>query len=1103
MCFNLQRDPFPTAAMSFGRPAQLSWCNVCGQAVVTTASGPIGMGVRIDDDTIVHEHCFKCSSCHRRLSLETYRQDKLDKRFYCAKHHNGYNVVGGTQSLPRVSRHSVAVSQHRHTNTLKHESADRRRVSSPVAPSKVSQTSPRIKTSLFGGSQGATTATPQSSSQSPLSSTRNSLYGTKPALSQTSSTSSSSSTSTVTSTESSSSLNVRRTRSGSDVNAIHIQSDEQHQIPVTRMSSSGRIKAAKAATHVSTGRSTMPNTDVTGSNSVSASLDDERYRSGSIPRGDDVIARSSSDRSSRMTTKADTVTRSSSDRSQKPAVSVVNRRRASANYPPSHLELSKQTSSGTSLEDEDCPEPTVMETRFLIELRQYKANCLRLAKAMEETGDVTPTAASNANESNPPAGSITPRQYKRLPIPEMWSSSSESSRFIQPVYGYFTEAIGSPKATARRKSNDRSPRDRAPSPMLDRRISRSLLVSPVDVTDRFQLEPLKEDLYELHFANHEHWNFYTQFEPEIGPCILTLKQEVISDREQFRILIRSQYGILHGLLPPTCLLANRYNRKEVVAAVKKELGFVSRFHQAMTPTTSSDIIKLDKAFSSRQLKVGLLYVAAGQRTEEEILNNASGSRNFDEFMSEIADRITLKDFSGFRGGLDAKHEQTGEYSLYREWNQHEVMFHVSTLLPHAEKDRQQLQKKRHIGNDMVCIVFVDDMETPFDPTCIRSHFLHTFVVVHCDSAAFPKRYRVDIVARDSVPQFGPALATQNVFPAGTQLFSEFLLTKLVNAYRATCRATKFNRLKIRTLTQMIKEATNNFALHEVDAANRQRKMQRRGSWLPDGATRPPSPLRDSVREEFMDSERLAQDLQGLRTACKDLCDVNFIMGDRREAVCAIKAVLAVRSVPFREFFHNLHVAGQTEDATPSESETAKLPKRGTSSNRIKLHLSKKEKSSKDSKDSTGSQAGTPGSTASPIVRRKSRKGRSKGSTESESSRDDDAVFTPSPQSPAMQTDDMGVIQENEVLVSKAPPLTMVIHQMAKGIGVFQVNDFSLDTFSAALDFVHSASCDIKPGTIIGLACAAALLGVSGLEKACNTAVNNLLNKTTAIEMLKG
>ena len=33
------------------------------------------------------------------------------------------------------------------------------------------------------------------------------------------------------------------------------------------------------------------------------------------------------------------------------------------------------------------------------------------------------------------------------------------------------------------------------------------------------------------------------------------------------------------------------------------------------------------------------------------------------------------------------------------------MFHVSTLLPFTDTDRQQLQRKRHVGNDIVAVVF--------------------------------------------------------------------------------------------------------------------------------------------------------------------------------------------------------------------------------------------------------------------------------------------------------------------------------------------------------------------------------------------------------------
>lgn len=55
------------------------------------------------------------------------------------------------------------------------------------------------------------------------------------------------------------------------------------------------------------------------------------------------------------------------------------------------------------------------------------------------------------------------------------------------------------------------------------------------------------------------------------------------------------------------------------------------------------------------------------------------------------------------------------------YGSHEIMFHVSTLLPYSKKDKQQIQRKRHIGNDVVLIVFHDGT-TPFQPQCITSKY---------------------------------------------------------------------------------------------------------------------------------------------------------------------------------------------------------------------------------------------------------------------------------------------------------------------------------------------------------------------------------------------
>jgi hypothetical protein len=50
-------------------------------------------------------------------------------------------------------------------------------------------------------------------------------------------------------------------------------------------------------------------------------------------------------------------------------------------------------------------------------------------------------------------------------------------------------------------------------------------------------------------------------------------------------------------------------------------------------------------------------------------------------------------------------DSTGLYSVYTEHESNEIMFHVSTLLPYTANNRQQLPRKRYIGNDIVTVVF--------------------------------------------------------------------------------------------------------------------------------------------------------------------------------------------------------------------------------------------------------------------------------------------------------------------------------------------------------------------------------------------------------------
>lgn len=78
-----------------------------------------------------------------------------------------------------------------------------------------------------------------------------------------------------------------------------------------------------------------------------------------------------------------------------------------------------------------------------------------------------------------------------------------------------------------------------------------------------------------------------------------------------------------------------------------------------------------------------------------------------------------------------------------------MLFHVASLLPYSPGDSQQLQRKRHIGNDIVAIIFQEEA-TPFSPDMIASHFLHAFIVVQVVDPCTPNtRYILRYVRVES------------------------------------------------------------------------------------------------------------------------------------------------------------------------------------------------------------------------------------------------------------------------------------------------------------------------------------------------------------------
>jgi hypothetical protein len=65
-----------------------------------------------------------------------------------------------------------------------------------------------------------------------------------------------------------------------------------------------------------------------------------------------------------------------------------------------------------------------------------------------------------------------------------------------------------------------------------------------------------------------------------------------------------------------------------------------------------------------------------------------GSGYWELFLSCLGDRVALRDWPHFTGGLHTS-GRTGDHSVYRRTDSAEIMYHVSTLLPHSATDAQQ------------------------------------------------------------------------------------------------------------------------------------------------------------------------------------------------------------------------------------------------------------------------------------------------------------------------------------------------------------------------------------------------------------------------------
>ncbi|VVC41114.1 Hypothetical protein CINCED_3A016673 [Cinara cedri] len=303
--------------------------------------------------------------------------------------------------------------------------------------------------------------------------------------------------------------------------------------------------------------------------------------------------------------------------------------------------------------------------------------------------------------------------------------------------------------------------------------------------------------YRRYYIGREHFNFVGTDDQQ-GPVLLSVKTESLASQEQTRLLLRLRTGTTHELVPSSCATSAPHH----MARLLNDQLTVTNLSPVLNCKTSQLIAAYDEHVLVSHFKFGVLYQKYGQTSEEELFSNQHTSPAFDQFLQLLGQRIQLKDHKGYRGGLDTQFGQTGDEAVYQVFKDREIIFHVSSLLPYTDNDPQQLQRKRHIGNDIVAIVF-QESNTPFTPDMIASHFLHAYIVVQVIEPNTPNvRYKVSVTARDDVPFFGPTLPNPAIFRHGPE-FKQFLLTKLVNAENACYKAHKFAKLELRTRTSLL------------------------------------------------------------------------------------------------------------------------------------------------------------------------------------------------------------------------------------------------------------------------------------------------------------
>jgi len=331
------------------------------------------------------------------------------------------------------------------------------------------------------------------------------------------------------------------------------------------------------------------------------------------------------------------------------------------------------------------------------------------------------------------------------------------------------------------------------------------------IKEVFDLMNTDYHYYRDNFLNKDHLNFICS--DAENPVAVSM----VLEGDEYSVLYRTPDQNIRFKVPADSVRVPFIRRLfRLGPSVANYTRALSQVHQPVpntlkrvnSPNFAQSLLEFEEKQTIKGFKFGILYCAEGQVKEDDMFTNDSGSAAFDEFTDFLGDRVELNGWDRFRAGLDVKNGSTGSHSVFVEFNNNEIMFHVSTMLPHNPQDKQQLEKKRHIGNDLVVIIFQEGDQV-YRPTTLSSRQIQVVFLVKPEEVDGKRKFRLAIVRRDDVPPFDPPLPDDPIFELNAE-FHEFFFKKLLNAEKASYKAPIIAAKLNRTRTALLQDIASRF-----------------------------------------------------------------------------------------------------------------------------------------------------------------------------------------------------------------------------------------------------------------------------------------------------